>query len=162
MSSIKREAIRDADEYAMAKMFYGEGAGIRRRLINQTVQFKIANIPGYDVLFQQELAKQDFAKLSRKARRERKLIDTKQAINRNGTAIVRGDYRRLSLPIFALVGAGYLAHTAGYDKKALDYSKKEYKKAKVWVGKKRDNWKHRNDPKVITGIGATGPTSNHR
>lgn len=143
MTSIKREAIRDADEYAMAKMFYGEGAGVRRRLINQTVQFKMANIPGYDVIFQKELAKQDFAELSRKARKERRRLDTIGAVNKNGRAIIRGDYRSLSLPLFVLAGAGYLAHEAGYDKKALEFGEQEYKKAKVWVSRKRNNWKRK-------------------
>lgn len=156
--SIKREAIKDADEYAMAKMFYGEGAGVRRRLINQTVQFKIANIPGYDVVFQQELAKQDFAKLSRKARRERQRLDTLHAVNKNGRAIARGDYRALSLPILAVVGVGYVAHQTGYDKKALEFSKKEYRKARLWMHSKHHDWQHRHDDKVIT-LGATGPTT---
>jgi hypothetical protein len=155
-TKIKREAIRDADEYAMAKMFYGEGAGIRRRLINQTVQFKIANIPGYDVAFQQELAKQDFAKLSKKARKERKLIDAKDAAVHNSKAIIRGDYRSLSLPLLAAVGVGYLAHTTGYDKKAVEFTKREYRIAKLKVTNRYDRWKHRNDPKV-TNLGATGP-----
>ena len=155
MTSIKREAIRDADEYAMAKMFYGEGAGVRRRLINQTVQFKIANIPGYDVAFQQELAKQDFAKLSRKARRERQRIDTVSAVNKNGKALVRGDYRALSLPILVVAAGAYVAHQTGADKKALDYSKKEYRKAKLWAADKRHQWKHRKDPKV-TELGTSG------
>jgi len=156
MTSIKREATKDADEYAMAKMFYGEGAGVRRRLIGQTVQFKIANIPGYEDAFQRELAKQDFAKLSRKARRERKVIDTRAAVNKNGKAIVRGDYRALSLPLFLVVSAGYVAHQTGADKKALEFSKKEYAKTKRWIGQKRYEWKHRHDPKVIE-VGATGP-----
>lgn len=135
-SKIKREAIRDADEYAMAKMFYGEGAGVRRRLINQTVQFKIANIPGYDAAFQQELARQDFAKLSRKARRERRTKDGVQYVSRNGRALIRGDHRGLSLAAYSLVALGYFAHKEGYDKVALASAKNEYKKAKAWVGKK--------------------------
>jgi hypothetical protein len=145
MSSIKREAIKDAHEYAMAKMFYGEGAGVRRRLINQTVQFKIANIPGYDVSFQQELAKQDFAKLSRAARRERKLLDAKDAVNKNGRAIARGDYRSTSLPVLAIIGVGYVAHQTGFDKEAWKYSKKQYNRAKGWTQKKRAEMKARHE-----------------
>lgn len=162
MSSIKREAIKDADEYALAKMFYGEGAGVRRRLINQTVQFKIANIPGYDVAFQQELAKQDFAKLSRKARRERRRIDAAKAVNKNGKALVRGDYTAMSLPLIAVAGAGYLAHVTGYDKKALAFVKKEYRSTKLRVTSRYDRWKHRKDEEkvvTITDVGATGPTA---
>lgn len=146
--SIKRQAIKDAHEYAAAKMFYGEGAGVRRRLINQTVQFKISNVPGYDMAFQKELAKQDFAKLSRVARRERKLIDAKNIVNRNGRAALRGDFRAMSLPIAVAVGVGYVAHETGYDRKALEYSKKEYRKAKLWMASKKHQWDHRHDAKV--------------
>jgi hypothetical protein len=156
MSSIKREAIRDAHEYAMAKMFYGEGAGIRRRLINQTVQFKIANVPGYDVAFQKELATQDFAKISRKARRERRLIDAKDVVNRNGKALARGDFRSLSLPILVVAGGAIVAHQTGYDKKAFEYSKKEYRKVKLWAADKRHQWEHRHDSKVHE-LGPSGP-----
>lgn len=35
-----REAKRDAKEYTQAKMFYGNGAGNRRKLINATVNSK--------------------------------------------------------------------------------------------------------------------------
>lgn len=146
--SIKRQAIKDAHEYAAAKMFYGEGAGVRRRLINQTVQFKIQNIPGYDVVFQRELAKVDFAKVSRSARRERKRIDAINTVSKNGRAALRGDFRAMSLPIAIAVGAGYVAHETGYDKKALAYSKKEYRKVKLWVASKRHQWEHRNDAEV--------------
>lgn len=159
MTSIKREAIRDAHEYAMAKMFYGEGAGVRRRLINQTVQFKIANIPGYDVAFQQELSKQDFAKLSRRARRERQRIDTVRAVNKNGKALVRGDYTALSLPLIVIAGTAYVAHQTGMDKKALEYSKTEYRKAKLWMHTKHHEWQHRHDDKNVTELGATGPVA---
>lgn len=169
MSTIKREAIRDAHEYALAKMFYGEGAGVRRRLINQTVQFKIANIPGYDVAFQQELAKQDFAKLSRKARHERRKIDALRSVNKNGSAIVRGDWRAMSFPIVVVAGTAIVMHQTGADKKALDFTKKEYRKAKLWVSTKHHDWKHRNDdnvhhinPDTPPAFGATGPIPGQR
>lgn len=158
MTSIKREAVKDADEFARAKMFFGEGAGVRRRLIQQTVQFKMANIPGYDEAFQRELAKQDFAKISRSVRRERRFIDAKEAVNKNGRAAVRGDYRSMSFPILLVIGAGYVAHELGADKAAIEYSKKEYRRAKLWIASKRSEWKHRHDPKV-TELGATGPTA---
>lgn len=158
MSSIKREAIKDAHEYALAKMFYGEGAGVRRRLINQTVQFKIANIPGYDVAFQQELAKQDFAKLSRVARRERKLLDAKDAVNKNGKAIARGDYRSTSLPVLGLIGIGYVAHQTGFDKEVWLFSKKQYSRAKSWTLKKKSELKDRRNKTEEGPTPFNGPT----
>ena len=163
MTSIKKEAIRDAHEFALAKMFYGEGAGVRRRLINQTVQFKIANIPGYDVAFQQELAKQDFAKLSRKARVERRKRDAIRAVNKNGSAIVRGDFRSASFPLVVIAGAAIVMHQTGADKKVAEFSKKEYRKAKLWVATKRHQWDHRHDNvHQLTDLGATGPIAEQK
>lgn len=159
--STKHAAIRDAEEYARAKMFYGEGAGVRRRLINQTVQFKKANLPGYSLAFEQALAKKDFAKISRQVTHERRRIDTVARINRNGKALVRGDYRALSLPIFVIGGAVYVAHKTGYDKEAMEYVNAEYKKArqrvKVWREERKAKKKEQNKPTIVPDLGATGP-----
>lgn len=160
MSSIKRQAIKDADEFAMAKMFYGEGAGVRRRLINQTVMFKRANVPGYAEAFEKELAHQDFAKLSRKARRDRRFLDAKGAIDKNGKALVRGDYRNLSLPLLVIGSAAFVAHQTGADKKAWDFSKQEYRRAKGKVTKWNAERKAKKNPPEDTNVhdfGATGP-----
>lgn len=132
MSSIKRQAEKDADEFAMAKMFYGEGAGTRRKLITQTVNFKRANIPGYADAFEVELARQDFAKLARQARRERKVKDTTKRLKREGKALTRLTVGET----MTVVALGYYAHKTGLDKKAYDYSKKQYLQTKAKIQKK--------------------------
>ena len=137
MTSVKRSAIRDAREAALAKMLYGEGAGNRRKLIDQSVRFKKANSPGYAAAFDAEYARQDFAKLAKKAKRYRRTADTAEAINKNGKALVRGDFRSLSLPILAVAGSVYVVHLTGYDKIALDYGKETYKGAKERFQKRR-------------------------
>ena len=37
---VRREAKRDANKFAKAKMYYGEGAGTQRKLIKATVESK--------------------------------------------------------------------------------------------------------------------------
>lgn len=157
MPNIKKQAIKDADEFAKAKMFYGEGAGVRRRLIGQTVQFKVANVPGYDVAFRRELAKQDFAKLSRRARKERRLIDAKDAVAKNSRALIRGDVRSMSVPLLAVAAVGYVAHQTGYDKKALEYTQKKYRKGRAWVNMKQAQRKAEKEGERREN---SGPTSN--
>ena len=69
-----KQAKKDAKEFARAKMFYGEGAGNRRKLIKNTVAQRSKD-PAYKKAFDEALAKQDMAKHVAKARGERKLRD---------------------------------------------------------------------------------------
>ena len=58
---INREAKRDAKEYVRAKAYYGEGAGIRRRHINATVNQKSQN-QAYKDAFDYQVSKQNQSK----------------------------------------------------------------------------------------------------
>lgn len=69
-----KQAKKDAKEYARAKMFYGEGAGTRRKLIKSTVEQR-SKEPTYKKAFDEALAKQDMADHAAKARGERKRKD---------------------------------------------------------------------------------------
>lgn len=71
-----REAKKDADEFAKAKMFYGEGAGNRRKLIKAKVEAKSKKDPSYKKAFDSHLENQDFAKRASQARGERRRKDT--------------------------------------------------------------------------------------
>ena len=70
-----REARKDAEEFARAKMFYGQGAGTRRKLIKNSVEAKKARDPDYAKAFDRNLASQDMSKQASGARRERKRKD---------------------------------------------------------------------------------------
>src|SRR4051812_5648775 len=70
--SIDRSAKKDAKEFARAKMFYGEGAGNRRKLIKGSVEGKSKNLPGYKDAFDRHLGNQDMSKHASKAQGERK------------------------------------------------------------------------------------------
>lgn len=68
---VDRMARKDAKEYARAKMFYGEGAGTRRKLINNTVAQRSKDSKYYKEAFDRYYSEQDMAKHVSKARSER-------------------------------------------------------------------------------------------
>lgn len=78
----KIRAKRDAKEYARAKMYYGEGAGNRRKLIKATVEQRSKNEYGYKDYFDRYSQKQDMSKHAAAAVRERHGKDTRMAIKR--------------------------------------------------------------------------------
>lgn len=71
-----QQAKSDAEEYARAKMFYGEGAGNRRKLIKARVEQRKKNDPDYAEEFERQLANQDMEKHAKKATQERKMKDS--------------------------------------------------------------------------------------
>lgn len=70
-SKTDRQARKDAKEFARAKMFYGEGAGTRRKLIKASVEAKRSKDPSYGKAFDHHLNRQDMSTHASKARRER-------------------------------------------------------------------------------------------
>lgn len=84
-----KEARRDADEFARAKMFYGEGAGNRRKLIKAKVEAKSKRDPNYQKAFDHHLGRQDMAKQAEKARGERKRTDRKEGVRKTANSINR-------------------------------------------------------------------------
>lgn len=89
---VRREARRDAKESARAKMYYGEGAGVRRRNINAIVKQKSKD-PTYKAEYEKAYAKQDLSKARRSAQRQRTITDKtkgfRQGAGRVGRAITR-------------------------------------------------------------------------
>jgi hypothetical protein len=120
----QKEARRDAREFARAAMYYGEGAGTRRKLITATVDGKARRNPAYGRAFHFELARQDMARHAAKARHEREMKDVGHAVGKNLRGIVTGDLRSVNTGVM-VVGVGlYFAHHTGLDKKAYDKVKK--------------------------------------
>jgi hypothetical protein len=72
---ISKDAEKDAVEFARAKMFYGEGAGNRRKLIKATVNQKKKQNKFYEQEFEEYLKDQDMAEHAVKAKRERNFKD---------------------------------------------------------------------------------------
>jgi hypothetical protein len=128
--SIQSKAKRDAREYARALMFYGDGAGTRRKLIQATVDARSHKSPTYARVFRAELANQDMAAHASKARFERGRKDAAEAIGRNVKALVSGRYEKANTTLLIVIVGGYLAHHTGLDKAAYDKSQELYAKYK--------------------------------
>lgn len=115
--NIQKEALKDASEFARAQVFYGEGAGNRRKLIKTAVAAKMSNSPAYATAFEAALAAQDMAKHVEKARKERHRRDVFTAFNRNTRNVLSGRYTGVNMAVVVLGGAAYYTHRKGYDKR---------------------------------------------
>ena len=109
-----REAKKDATEFAKAKMFYGEGAGTRRKLIKAKVESKSAKDPSYKKAFDHHLDNQDMGKRASQARGERARKDTF-----NTTAKTARGVKNLILKTGAPVTLGALAVYGAYQNPAV-------------------------------------------
>lgn len=112
--STKRTARKDAKEYARAKMYYGKGAGNRRKLIDATVKQRSKD-PVYKEQFEKYLAKQDMAQHAAKARSER---HRKDAVEK--TAKISRSVKNAYLQNYQYVSLGGMAIYAVLHKTGLD------------------------------------------
>lgn len=126
---VRKAAKKDAKEFARAKMFYGEGAGTRRKLIKATVEERSKD-PEYKKAFDEALSKQDMSKHASKAKTERKIQDTKNTVAKTGRGVVNvvtGHPERLGAGMAAAYGIYYTAHKTGIDKTIAKVAKKTLK-----------------------------------
>lgn len=108
-----REAKRDSNEHAKAKMFYGEGAGNRRKLINAKVTAKSKD-PAYKKAFDYHSEHQDMAKRASQARGMRRRKDVK-----NTTAKTARGIKNLALKTGAPVTLTAIALYGAYQNPAV-------------------------------------------
>lgn len=130
--STNRVARKDATEFAKAKMFYGEGAGTRRKLIKAQVEAKAKKDPEYKKAFDHHLANQDLGKRASQARGERRRTDAGKGAVKHTKSVHRlltGGFGNVTLASSVVVGAGTYAHAKGYDKKMFEAGKKAYSQA---------------------------------
>lgn len=131
MSKVQKEARRDAHEYARAQMFYGEGAGNRRKLIATTVESKASRQPEYRVAFERALSREDMAEHATKARKERRRKDVTHAVNKNARAAATGQYTGLNMGVFVVGTAAYYAHKTGFDKQVYAKGKEKFEQLRA-------------------------------
>lgn len=124
--SAEKEARRDAREFARSQMYYGEGAGTRRKLISATVESKSQRNDRYARAFRQELANQDMAEHAIKARKERERHDRAQMVQKNVRGLASGNYQNLSAGVMIIGAAAYFAHQTGLDREI-------YNKARIKI-----------------------------
>lgn len=129
---VRRKARKDAKEFARAKMFYGEGAGTRRKLINNTVKQRSKD-PYYKEEFDKALAKQDMEKHVSKAKRERKVKDAANSTKKTARGlvnIVQGHPERVGAGLAVAAGAYGLAKKTGADKVIKKVAKEKFNDVK--------------------------------
>lgn len=112
-----RAAKKDAQEFARAKLFYGQGAGTRRKLIKATVEAKSKKDPTYKKAFDHHLAKQDLSKHSTGAQRERSRKDKTEKTKKSAGYLARSFTGEMgtqaAFTAVAVGGAAYLNSSAG-------------------------------------------------
>lgn len=122
-----KAAKKDAEEFTRAKLFYGEGAGNRRKLINATVAQRSKNDAAYKKAFDHYVERTDLAKRASQARGERKRKDVKAKVGKTirGTKhILEGNTQYASAVTALLVGGALYVHRQGIDKAIYDSAKK--------------------------------------
>jgi len=140
-SRTDREARKDAEESARAKMYFGQGAGTRRKLINKSVEAKRARDPAYGKAFDHHLAKQKLDVHASKARSERKRTDRKDTIKKSAGQLARSRTGEMgtkaAFTAVAVGGAAYLNSPQGRARMAKTVrtvkNSPVTKKAKQWV-----------------------------
>jgi hypothetical protein len=114
-------ARRDAQEFARAKMFYGEGAGTRRKLIKAKVEQQSKVNPDYKKAFDHHLGQQDMGEHADKARSERGRKNAKASVGKNVRAVnraVNGPFASGAAVAIGLSAYGGLK-ASGLDKKLV-------------------------------------------
>lgn len=129
MKKFDKMVQNDAERWATAEMFYGEGAGTRRKLINAEILTKTQD-PAYEIALHEACRKLDMNKFAERAIKERKSIDRAAGAAKNFRAIRSGNLHNLSNTVFVVGGLAYVAHMTGADKLALEEAKKVYAKGK--------------------------------
>lgn len=128
---VNKIAKKDAFDWARAEMFFGAGAGTRRKLLNAQIEDKVAKIPGYVELFEDWYGKQNFADHAIAAAKERKRIDRMVSLKRNGKGLLTGNRKQLTTAVLTgVVVWGVLVET-GYDEPIKRNVKQTYAKAKA-------------------------------
>ena len=122
-----KEAKKDAEEYARAKMYYGEGAGTRRKLIKNKVNQKSKD-SAYKEAFDYAMSKQDMNKHAEAAVKERHRNDRKNEV----IGFLGGNPGKIGA---AIVGTYGVLKVTGMDKKIVSEGKK-------LVGKAVMEWKY--------------------
>lgn len=94
--STNRAAKKDAKEFTRAKMYYGEGAGNRRKLIKAKVAQRSKD-PSYKKAFDHHVANTDWEKRSREARSKRGRANAVKGAKN----VALGNYRNVGVGILA-------------------------------------------------------------
>lgn len=101
--STNRAAKKDAKEFTRAKMYYGEGAGNRRKLIKAKVAERSKD-PSYKKAFDHHVANTNWEKRSKEARAKRGRANAAKSAGkaaRGAKNVALGNYRNVGVGILA-------------------------------------------------------------
>ena len=118
-----RYAKKDAKEYARAKMFYGEGAGNRRKLIKNTVEQRRKDNKHYGEAFDNYVKNQDMAKHASAARKERAVRTTASKTAKTGRGLVNAALGNIGRASAAAASLYVVGKYTGINDKIADYLK---------------------------------------
>lgn len=122
----RRQARKDAKEFAIAKQYYGKGAGTRRKHIKATVEQRKKDYPDtYSKEFDKALESQDMAKATSKAKRQRAVNTAKAETAKTARGIVNGlsgNMVPIAATSAAIVGA---IHFTGADRVLAEYGQRK-------------------------------------
>ena len=107
---VRRAARKDAVESSRAKMYYGEGAGTRRKLIKAKVESRSKD-ERYKKEFDAHLAKQDMGKRAAEAKSKRRRTDTVKSTKKTArglTHVLAGNPMYASAAAIAIGGGAKL------------------------------------------------------
>lgn len=136
-AAVNGQAKKDAHEFARAKMFTGEGAGNRRKLIKATVEARSKSDPSYKAAFDHHLAKQDMADHAAKAQSERKRKDVVKGTAKTARGvrhILNGNSQYASLAAAMAVGGYMYAKRTGIDQMIKSYAQTTMKNMRTNPG----------------------------
>lgn len=118
----RRDAKRDAKEAATAKMFYGEGAGTRRKRINEVVKQRSKD-EAYKRAYDYYYENQDMAKRGAQARAQRRTKDTTKAVTKTTRGIINQVLHTGATVSASAAALYYVAHKTGIDQVVAKYAK---------------------------------------
>ena len=135
---VRRKARKDAKEYARAKMFYGEGAGNRRKLINATVKERSKDLR-YKEEFDRQLAKQDMSKHASAAKRERAVRSARKSTAKTARGLVNASLGNIGKASAAAASIYMLGRVTGVNEKIAEYANIKIKNWKIYADMVREN-----------------------
>lgn len=149
--TLTKLAQKDAERWAAAEMFYGDGAGTRRKLLSAELDTKY-NMPGYYEAFYEAYQKLDMNKFAENAIKERMKLDRAAKTGQNLRALKRGNLRGLSNGVFILATGYYVFYQteAGVQVRLRTEieARKYYRKAKAEIKFRKARAQGRNVEKI--------------
>lgn len=147
--ALEKMAAKDAAEFGFAQMFFGEGAGTRRKLIEAVINERVNTIPGYEEALNAAYSQVSQVEMAEKALAHRKNLDRMNKAGKNLRAFRSGNFHNLTNGVAVVVGVAYLAHATGLDKEIKAEGEKLYRKVRTEVRYRKARAQGRNVSKII-------------